>query len=278
MDSNEAICRLCRRWWWLKGETPQIFFLCLFTSTICNFLLDILSVRSSYVSESEFKKCCFIVTAVCISVERESPRCGRDAARTRLLVTSCSLQGVKKCSWNTEAGGDATVSLSRSLFDVCVVCKSLNTVYSTPQVTRAHKPKGDRTSLQGTLVSLRCEWRLSIFTSLSVCYQITVHVFCSPPPALTLLHLYNFDHMLEIKSSHCACVLCFFFLIFTVPSSQLKALCVSVVKCLVLFVMKSVLFFFTSSFDRSGKFQTNRWRPEKTTPNSTVQTLRGKWV
>lgn len=36
--------------------------------------------------------------------------------------------------------------------------------------------------------------------------------------------------------------------------------------------------FLTSLFVRSGNFQTNQWRLERTTPNSTVQTLRGKWV
>lgn len=36
--------------------------------------------------------------------------------------------------------------------------------------------------------------------------------------------------------------------------------------------------FLTSSFGRNGNFQTVRWRLERTTPNSTVQTLFGKWV
>lgn len=56
--------------------------------------------------------------------------------------------------------------------------------YSTSQVTRTHKPKGDRTSFQGMLVSLLEVNEFGIAYSLLSLHavEITVHVCCSPPP------------------------------------------------------------------------------------------------
>lgn len=72
----------------------------------------------------------------------------------------------------------------------------------------------------------------------------------------------------------------------TEPSSKVKV-CVCYVSWFVLSVASSQIavssrdpFYdiIVTRFARSGNFQTNRWRLERITPNSTVQTLREKWV
>ncbi len=106
-------------------------------------LSDMLSVRSSerYISKRGFKKCCFIITTVCVSVERDLCWCGRSsgaagaqhgrsrgaaraqlgrssgAARTSLLVISCCLQGVNSAAFWTDSGGENMMQRPLSVAD-----------------------------------------------------------------------------------------------------------------------------------------------------------------
>lgn len=112
-----------------------------------------------------------------------------------------------------------------------------------------------------------CEWSLfNTYSFLSTClptccaFSLVLHL------APAWLPYVIFDPVLEMRASH-------------------RARCDVPAHCGVSLWFKNFFLLlpghekhFFTSFGRSGNFQTNRWRPERITPNSTVQTLCGKWV
>ena len=105
-----------------------------------------------------------------------------------------------------------------------------------------------------------------------LCTFNTLHVVCSPPHSNCAFAVYEVKRSLVIEA----------FLFHPVCGGGGGSLELGVCVFLWLKIKKwrplSWTAFLTSSLCRSGNFQTMRWRLERTTPNSTVQTLRGKWV
>ncbi len=82
---NPWACHCCFHGYTHLAQLFLIFLLCLFTSSICNFLSDMISVRSVCIASS-WEQFVFLCRGICLSA---------GTAWTSLLVASCCLHRVK---------------------------------------------------------------------------------------------------------------------------------------------------------------------------------------